>query len=303
MAHHPFHHLGLKALSVGLAALLWLSVTRDAIVERSLRVPLEYQNIPETLEIVGEPPGTVDVRVRGASSILSRLEPGDVVAVLDLRGARPGERLFHLLTDEVRVPFGIEVAQVAPPTLSLAFERSGAKVVPVVPTIQGEPAPGFVGGKVQVDPPTVEVVGPASHIAQLHQATTEPVSIENARANITDRVTIGVENAALRLRLPQTAVVTIEVRPASIDRRVELVEVRPRNLPPRRSATIVPSGVAVVVRGSREAIAEMPASAVEVYVDLTELGPGRYTVPVRAEPGGQFSIVRIDPESVLVRIR
>ena len=303
MALHPFHHLGLKVLSVALASLLWLSVTRDAIVERSLRVPLEYQNIPETLEIVGEPPGTVDVRVRGASSILSRLEAGDVVAVLDLRAARPGERLFHLLTDEVRVPFGIEVAQVTPPTLSLAFERSGARVVPVVPSIQGEPAPGFVTGAVTSVPPTVEVTGPASRIAGLHQATTEPVSIDNARATVSDRVTIGVEDAALRLRTPQSALVTVAIRPASVDRAVEPVIIRARNLARRRRATIVPSSVSVVMRGAREAVAEVPSSGVEVYVDLTGLGPGRHTVPVKAEPGTRFSIVRIDPESVIVRIQ
>jgi hypothetical protein len=35
-----------------------------SIVERSLRVPLEFRNIPEALEIVGNPPDTVDVRLR-----------------------------------------------------------------------------------------------------------------------------------------------------------------------------------------------------------------------------------------------
>ncbi len=49
MRYHPFRNLGLKALSVAIALLLWLSVSGEQIVERSLRVPLELQNIPDKL--------------------------------------------------------------------------------------------------------------------------------------------------------------------------------------------------------------------------------------------------------------
>ena len=61
MRYHPFRHLGLKILAIALASLLWLTVAGEHVVERSLRVPLEFRNIPEALEIVGNPPDTVDV--------------------------------------------------------------------------------------------------------------------------------------------------------------------------------------------------------------------------------------------------
>ena len=41
-------------------------------------------------------PIVVDVRVRGSSGALGRIATGELVAVLDLRSARPGQRLFHL---------------------------------------------------------------------------------------------------------------------------------------------------------------------------------------------------------------
>ena len=37
----PFRHLGLKAVSVGLAALLWLVIAGEETVERGLRIPLD----------------------------------------------------------------------------------------------------------------------------------------------------------------------------------------------------------------------------------------------------------------------
>jgi YbbR domain-containing protein len=302
MVHHPFGNFWLKVISLGIALLLWFSVSRDALVERSIRVPLEFQNIPEVLEIVGDAPSTADVRVRGASSILARLEPGDVVAVLDLKGARQGSRLFHLITDQVRAPFGIDVSQVAPPTVALTFERSGSKVVPVRPAVEGEPAAGYVLGRATCDPDSVEVVGPESRLEQLQEATTEPVSVEGAAARVEDRVTIGVVDGALRLRTPRSATVRVEVVPAPIERSINGVEVRPLGLDARRTARVEPNAVSVVVRGARERLAGLAPSDVQVHVDLATLGPGRYTLPVQAEPA-DFAVVGIDPKSVQVRIR
>jgi YbbR domain-containing protein len=303
MAWHPFRNFGLKALSVVLATLLWMTVTRDQLAERSLRVPLEFQNIPEALEMSGESPSTVEVRVRGPSGLLARLDPGDVVAVVDLRSARPGERLFHLLTDEVRVPFGIEVAQINPPTVALGFERSGSRIVPVVPAIDGEPADGYVAGKVTVDPSTVEVVGAVSRLNALEEATTEPVSIANRTQRVRDTVTVGVTDPTLRLRTPRSATVTVDILPAPIERTVYDVSVRVRNLARGRRATAVPARVTVVLRGAREALGSLDTGALEAWVDAVSLEPGRYVLPVKVDAGREYGIARVLPETVEVRVR
>src|SRR6185436_16333005 len=97
MAVAGFRHLGLKIVSIGLAALLWALVSGEQVVERALRVPLEFTNVPANLELVGDAPTVVDVRVRGSSGALGRIATGELVAVLDLRGAGPGRgQLFHL---------------------------------------------------------------------------------------------------------------------------------------------------------------------------------------------------------------
>lgn len=303
MAYHPFRNPGLKVLSVGLAVLLWLAISRDQLVERSLRVPLEYQRIPEGLEIVGDPPATVDVRVRGASGALGRLEAGEVVAVLDLQGARPGQRLFHLLTDQVRSPFGIQVAQISPPTVSLEFERTGRKTVPVNPAVEGEPAPGYVASRVTSNPPTVVVTGPESRLTRLTEATTEPVSVQGATGPVRDVVTVGVVDSSLRLLESRTASVVVDVVPAPIERTLREVTVVQRNVPPRASVRMTPDKVSVVVRGARATVGSLSAADVVVYVDLSNLSRGRYVLPVRGEPGKDYGLVRSEPAAVEVRIR
>src|SRR5438477_12306611 len=157
----PFRHFGLKLLSFGLALSLWMAVSGEETVERALRVPLELQQFPAGLELQqGDLPATVDVRLRGTAGVLSRMSPGDVVAVIDLRAARPGRRLFQVNPEQVRTPSGVEVLQVTPRTVALVFEASASREVKIVPEIDGKPAPGYLIGKSSVDPATIEVVGP-----------------------------------------------------------------------------------------------------------------------------------------------
>ncbi|HEU4720165.1 MAG TPA: hypothetical protein VFS59_02275, partial [Gemmatimonadaceae bacterium] len=77
MAFRPFHRFGLKIASVVLAALIWLIVSGEQIVERGFRIPLEFSNLPAQLELAGDVPSVVDVRVRGSSGALGRLTPGE----------------------------------------------------------------------------------------------------------------------------------------------------------------------------------------------------------------------------------
>ena len=303
MRYHPFRHLGLKILAIALAALLWLTVAGEHVVERSLRVPLEYRNIPEALEIVGNVPDSIEVRVRGSSAVLSRLQSGEIVAVLDLSNARAGSRLFHIRNEEVRSPFGVEVAQVSPATLALELEKSVRRRIPVVPATEGEPAPGFVIGRVTADPATVEIVGPDSRVRQVAEATTEPVSVKDARVRVRDGVTVGVVDPSVRLTQALRAEVTVEIWPAPVERQITDVPVRYRNLTQGLRANISPRLVLVNVRGSKDALADVRGDSVQAFVDLAGLGSGQYNLRVQVDPSESFGVIAIDPAIVLVTIK
>jgi YbbR domain-containing protein len=208
----PFRHFGLKVVSVLLAVLLWMAVSGEETVERGLRVPLELQQVPAGLELGGEAPALVDVRVRGGSGALSRMGAGDVVAVLDLHSVAPGQRLFQLTPEQVRAPFGIEVVQVMPATVALVFERSTTRQVPVVPAIDGTPASGYVVDEITADPKMVEVTGPESAVARVNEAVTGSVSIAEAAQSVTETVTVGFVDPLLRLKTPGASNVTVRVR-------------------------------------------------------------------------------------------
>lgn len=210
MAWHPFRNLGLKCVALGLGTLIWLTVGSDHFIERSVRVPLVFRNVPTSLEIAPDAPDSVEVHLRGRASQLTG-DQGSVIVYIDLADGRAGSRLFHLRTDQVTTPFGVEVTQVFPSTVMLTLEQMGSLIVPVVATVEGEPAEGFEQGAVTVDPAEVEVLGPESQLALLKSALTETVVIDGAEATVSRMVSIGVANSALRLKDPRAARVTVEI--------------------------------------------------------------------------------------------
>ncbi len=302
MAYHPFRHLGLKFLSVAVAFGLWFVVAGEQTVERSLRIPLEIENPPARLEVLDNPPATVEVRVRGASGLLSNLGQGDLMAIVDLSSARPGRRFFHLTSSQVRAPFGVEVLQVTPTTVVLRFELTATRRVPVTPIVEGEPAAGYAQGPVAVTPATVEVSGPQTALNALKDATTEPISVAGAHATVTEAVTLGLSDSSLRIKPPGTAVVSVEIRPVPAVRLITPIKVRPRNLGRGLSAQVAPSAVGVSVQGLDEAVHGLRAESVAAFVDLAGLGPGRYNLPVRLDPLQDVLVVRTEPATVRVRI-
>jgi YbbR domain-containing protein len=298
----PFRHFGLKVLSLVLAVLLWMVVSGEETVERGLRVPLELLQVPAGLELTGEVPATVDVRVRGASGTLSRVSTGDVVAVLDLRSARSGRRLFPLTPDQVRVPFGVEVVQVQPSALAMAFESSASRQVPVVPAVDGRPAPGYVVGQMTADPKTVEVIGPETAVRRVTEALTEPVSVSGARDHVRQSVILGLIDPSLRLKNARAAMVTVQIVPAPLERSLRGRPVHLRNVPGTLEAQAVPSAVDLTLRGSREALARVESDDIVAYVDLAGLGPGQYSLTVHADSSPEAGVTRIEPSTVQVQI-
>lgn len=299
----PFRNLGLKLLSVGIGTLLWISVSGEEVVERGLRAPLELQQFPQGLEIQGEAPSTVDVRVRGTAGALSRVNGGDIVAVLDLRSARAGNRLFPMTPEQVRSPYGVEVVQVTPSTIALALENSLTRSVPVTPSLEGSPEAGYVvAGKPILSPDYVDIIGPETAVKRATEAVTETISVEGLHDTLRQDVAVGLIDPSLRLRTQRTVNVTVKIVPGPMERTVRGRPVRLRNLGARLSAQVTPTVVDIGLRGSRDIINKVDSENVHAFVDLGGLGEGEYTLVVHTETPERAGVTHVDPAMVQVRI-
>lgn len=297
----PFRQVGLKAVSVGLAFALWMAVAGEETVERGLRVPLELKQLSAGLNVLGDPPTFVDVRVRGTSGTLARVAPGEIVAVLELGSAAPGRRLFQLTPENIRVPFGLEVTQVVPASIAVEFEQTATRRVPIAPSVQGEPAAGYVIGAVAADPKEVEITGPATAVALATEALTETVSVAEARDTVVRTVNVGMLSPLLRVKSPRASV-RVQIAPAPDERMLRDQPVRLRGVGAHLAARAVPPAVDVVLRGRREHLSAIGAADVTAFIELAGLGVGGYTIPVKVESPSRVGAMRIEPASVRVEI-
>lgn len=170
------HNFSLKLLSLLLATGLWFMIARDEQpAEVAIRAPIVFQHVPEKLEISTESIPEAQIRVRGPERMIRQLKTNEVQAEIDLTGVKSGERTFDLTSQQVRHPRDVEIKQIVPSQLRLAFDTRLTREVPVNPRVTGIFASGEEIVKKDCDPPRVTISGPRRHVERIDAATTDPI--------------------------------------------------------------------------------------------------------------------------------
>jgi YbbR domain-containing protein len=109
-----FPNAGLKLLALAISFLIWATYTAEPYAEVGFQVPLEFTTMPPQLEISGDVPTAVRIRVRGRSALLRRMVPADLNLRLDMKDKKEGTATLNIRPEMVGAPFGATVVQVAP---------------------------------------------------------------------------------------------------------------------------------------------------------------------------------------------
>jgi YbbR domain-containing protein len=243
---------------------------------------------------------TVDVRVRASPGFIETLDPGKVLAAINLAGAEEGERIVQLTPDQIHVPFGFRVVKITPSLLTLNLERTLRKTVPVRPRVIGRPAAGYEVAEVTSEPPDVRVAGPKSRVQEIESAFTEPVSVQGADRTVEGLIAVGLEDPLLRLEDGSRVRVVAQVREVHERRAFEGLKVVARDRP----AQLLPSLVRVVVEGPASELRRLTAGDLRPFVTVPREGavPGRLPVTVEIASGHTgVGIVETEPLDVAVR--
>jgi hypothetical protein len=292
-----FDNLALKGISLVLAVLTWFVIAGEKTSERGLSVPVELQNFPKDLELTGEAVTNVEVRLRASPGIIHGLGPRDLSAVIDLQGASAGERIVHLTPETIRVPFGVKVVKVTPSILTLNFERTLEKDVPVRPRLQGRPAPGYEVAEITSEPARVRIAGPKSRVQEVESAFTEPVSLEAATDSVADTVNIGLEDPLLRLQGGSRVKVTARIREEHGRKALEGLPVETRG----GSGQARPATVRVELSGPISLLESVDRDKVRPYVTVTRNGQDRAPVAVELSGLTGVTVVATSPPEVSLR--
>ncbi len=200
---------GWKLLSLLIAVILWAVVASEPELAAFATAPVEFKNLPDDMELASEPVGTVALELSGPSGELRGLNDGAVrpAVILDMSGVRPGDQSFPITSGNVKLARGVRLVRAIPSEIRYQFERRAVKTVPVTPRFTGEGANGYVVAQWSVGPPTLPIVGPASHVARIHEVITDPVDVSNVVGTSEFRVNAYVDDPYARMQgSPQVAV-------------------------------------------------------------------------------------------------
>lgn len=117
------HNLWAKGMAVGLAAVLWVALAGQQSSEIAITVPVEYQQISPGIELRGEVPREVSVRLRGSQLALESLRTRQVRVRVSLAQVREGINYFLLSRNQIDLPAGVEITEIRPALLLLEVHK------------------------------------------------------------------------------------------------------------------------------------------------------------------------------------
>jgi hypothetical protein len=206
-----FEHFGWKLLSLAIAVVVWALVASEPELGTLATVPLEYRNLPEDLEISSEPVSQVVLELRGPSGELRGLGEGVVhpAVILDMSGLRPGVHTFPILDRNVKLPRGVRLVRTTPSEARFEFDRRQLRSVPVRIRLVGQGQDGYSVESQSVEPPELQIIGPAKRVARINDVVTDPVDVSSVVGSSEFRVNAFVDDPYVRFPSAPQVVVTV----------------------------------------------------------------------------------------------
>jgi hypothetical protein len=114
-------HWELKILALAFAVALWLFVMTSEKSDLMLSAPIQLEDLPAGLVVVGEQPDSVDVQLHGLRANLLRMSADHLRARVSLADAEPGEITLRVLPEHITVPPGVTVLRVTPSRIRMTL--------------------------------------------------------------------------------------------------------------------------------------------------------------------------------------
>jgi len=195
-----FHNFWWKLLSVAVAVAIWAVVASEPDLSTFVTARLGFKNLPDNLEISAASAETVSLELRGPAGELRGLvdnrERPEVV--LDMSGIQPGDHTYTIGDGNVKLQRGLRLIGAVPSEVRFDFERRLVRFVPVRVRFSGAPPEGYVVESYAPEPASLQIAGPADHVARIGSVVTDQVDLSGAAGSSEFRVNAFVDDPYVR---------------------------------------------------------------------------------------------------------
>jgi hypothetical protein len=170
-------HLALKGTALFLAVVLWFVVSaKEPEVEL---VPVRFTPVLDSTLVLRDPPQAVMALVAGPPKELLKLGTSLLAIHRQIASDAPDTLVVDLRPSDVTLPDGVDavVRDVSPHSLTLRFESTWTRKVPVRSAIQIIEPAGMGRVAAHLDPDSVQITGPRHRVTQIPSVRTVRTSI------------------------------------------------------------------------------------------------------------------------------
>jgi YbbR domain-containing protein len=278
----------------------FVSIRLEKVTPKTVPINVVPGPVPDGLAIEPPKPSLTSATVRGAASDINRVAA--VRATVSITSGLDIDADFALtavdaLGDPVR---NVEVEpQTVHVTMSVFKDRRTASV-PILPRIVGNLASGFEVAEVTPSVPVVGVEGDATDLANVTNATTQPISLDGRSADFD--ITVGFDlPEGVTAVTPQTVTVHVTVRAVSQTRNFSAGIVMTGQRADRTYALSLQDAT-ITIGGAPADLDRLSGSTLVLTVDVSDLDPGAHTVTLTLTLQGALNVVAISPATVTVTV-
>lgn len=202
-----------KVFSILAAVMLWLVVVDSPQLTATMMVPVEFKNFPAGLDFGSEMPGDVQLQIRGPENAVAASHAVRATVTVDLAKAKTaGEFTFPVADGLVGMPGNVQVVNAIPSQIRLTLEKHVRREVRVRLRV-GDSQSSFRVVRSEIEPATVVIAGPESHVLAVGTAVTDrldfgTIEMEGDEPVIRRRLQTFVEDPRVKIETNPAVTVT-----------------------------------------------------------------------------------------------
>jgi YbbR domain-containing protein len=181
----------------------------------------------------------------------------------------------------------------------LKLEAIAERVLPIAPRLEGDPLQGYEVTGIEVSPEKVKVRGPAPEVEKMAAVETEPIDLTGASGQKVRDVRLRMEGKPLSFT-PERVRVAVTVNEKVVTKEFTNVEVKAKEF--NGNYTVSPGHAYVRLTGPERILAELKLGREQIYLNLKEMRPGLYNVPLSFELPDNVKVVEQKPTYFRVKI-
>jgi YbbR domain-containing protein len=161
---------------------LWFRVVGGERIEATKTVKLEFK-LPKELTLYSPTQSEVTIRVRGPAPFVAEFQKQELVIPVDLSKYGSGEHEISFRAEQFRIPLGIDLTMINPPTLKVFLDREVRKRVAIRPVLSTQLPDDYKIENIVVQPSMLEIKGSRIRLGLLSSLPTEIIYLTDNSLN------------------------------------------------------------------------------------------------------------------------